>query len=1775
MSGTANGDDLALLITSFVEEVKPFFSGIRRGVNGIFAMPRDTQAIGAACGSLVTLAGSAKVLDIPAAWQLAELAQLLTEGFQAAERGGVPDESRAPMLQMVEHLEAQLDGLENGDDRGRERLDHSYRLLEQVLQTVEEAESAPAPALEIALDDLLLTLQPPPTAEPEPVAEVEVEVEVEYSPEPTQIELQLVAEDAVAPIEWGEKEAILWNKGGWDESQTAYGNTEWIFLDDEEIATVAAQRQNHAEPGSDNLIELAVTAPLGATGQLAAVEPVSGDDVVLSSAQADTAGAVAAPDLGATGALTDDVTAAAEGASSPERGTTGALPHIGDDTAMIEAMGVGATGSLVEFTAPPDAIEAGTTGSLAGLAPANNAMGFAEVGATGALPEMPLDTPAPPPAPAELTSDPVEPIPAAVSAGAAAADEGDLFGASDAPSGMALDAEALEEAVLLALSPADLAAYMDLDEGEQATFLQSRMSEMADFATDHGIAVDHVAIAARDTGDLSALLSAPVSPTGDLPATARANGHGAPPVTTDALIAPVAISPPKRRAARHAALPSHGAGTDRLLATENTLSPSADEPGSLGAADGAAPVSSAAIAQTNDEVLNLVHAADEATPGTVTSESPGLEEQSAPVDDVLLTEYRPADHGTGSLFTGALGTDDLLRTSDDADRLPPDTSELLSTSAMEPEEEEVGFLDALLDDESDGTPPQHRLVEASDELFDDLDDDLDPNFAALPEISPEIEEAFARLSEADINTFLTLDGDAALEFLQGRTNSAVAATDAPEAVAPLTSMVPEGPQSIAQIDAAEVASAESTELSNFGLDQEILEVFLQEAQELLTEWGTTARQLRRAPADAVVTADLRRVAHTLKGAANMMGFTGLGAAAWRVEHLLDLLDERGLTAAGPVLDFIDRTYLLVGWMSADAAADPQLFAEEGAALEAIYRRLAAEIEAGSLAIARRDDDFGMGYDAPTYAATNTQPDGSDAGTIDELVDGELLEIFVQEAEDHLGAFNRALVALDRHPADSTQIAEAKRVVHTLKGASAALGYPVTAALCHSIEDLFGVLDDTGREPSREMLTLFFESAEALEALVAGITAGRGEEAARADALRARYASFLGAAMPERGDDHVVQTPAPEEPFRAENAPRSVRVDIAHLDNLLNLVGELVINRTSQEQHLERLGRTSSELALSVERLRRVGAQLENRYEVAELLRGESPRGSSQTDRQQSPTRPHLTLVGPDAGDNARAYDEFDSLEMDRYTELHRISRELVEIAADINTAGNEFNGLYDSFDQTLSRQGRIATDLQDRMMEVRLVPLSTLTARLYRAVRGVATRRGRATELLIEGETVEIDKVLLEEITDPLLHLVRNAADHGIESPELRRQRGKPESGTIRLMAAREGNEAVIRVQDDGAGIDLEQVLDKALARGIIRRRDGLTREQILDLIFLPGFSTSPTISDISGRGVGLDVVRTNVTRLKGSLDVDSTLGVGTTFTIRLPIMLAVTRALLVRSGAQTFAIPLPVVEQVAFFRKELVSTVGGNELFDLGGETYPVLYLNRALDLGGDTELSSGARALIVGNADRRMALVVDELVGQQEVVVKRLGRHLQSVAGVAGATILGSGQVVLILNILDLIGARRNVRSGSVPHIAPAPITPTVWPQSGNAGRVAMVVDDSLSVRRVLTRTLERDGWQVLGAKDGVEALEMLAWARPQVLILDIEMPRMDGYELTSLLRNHPDHQALPIAMLTSRAGEKHRRKAFDLGVSSYLVKPFEEAELLRTVRDLSTAARRQTVG
>ncbi len=756
MSGNGNNgvDDLAVLIESFVEELKPFLAGIRRGVAGIFAMPRDAQAITAARGSLGTVSASVTMLDLSAARQLGELAQLLDEAFQSAERGGVPDESRTPMLLMIDHLEAQLDGLLTGDDRGRERLDNAYRLLEQVLQTVEEAEAAPVPELEIALDDLLLTLQPAPRPATAPIARPVIVEEPLPTlsadvPEPQPIpttELVLLSAEDVAPIEWGEKEAKLWQEGGWDESQAAYGNTGWIFMDDDDDAGHHSARQH------------AVPLPMAAAVPTAPAPPVDEPSVT------------PAP-------LPDAVT-----------GVDTGLLLEGLDEVLVAAL-------------PPTALAANT-----------------------------------------------------------------------APLGV--DADGLEEAALLALSPADLETYLGLEPTAQRTYLEARLGEMADFALELGLATTPHAGGA----EVSDLLAA-------LPGTDQLLGSGllldtaslSLPEQADELFAA-----PRRRARKgRKAIPTIESFPvtpapvqhDELLVEAIASTPSAD--------------------QGHDEDLSGAEAA-------------------APIDGLLLTEYRPTDHGTGVLSADALLGDvldaaervravrretDRLHLSGDQQLLHADGSSPDAAADYDDESEESGgsFLDELLEEDIAPAMNMAQLSSAADQFFgDESEGEIDPAYGAMPDISPEIEAAFAQLSDADMSVFLSLDGDAAMAFLQGRAEHG---GDLPVAASVDSLVLPEehGAEDLASLSRpSEVAGT-----GGIVIDQEILEVFLLEMQELLASWVDLASSLRLKPADGAVMADLRRVAHTVKGAARMVGFQLLGDAGARVEDVLDQIDEHGLIAAPP------------------------------------------------------------------------------------------------------------------------------------------------------------------------------------------------------------------------------------------------------------------------------------------------------------------------------------------------------------------------------------------------------------------------------------------------------------------------------------------------------------------------------------------------------------------------------------------------------------------------------------------------------------------------------------------------------------------------------------------------------------------------------------------------------------------------------------------------------------------------------------------------------------
>jgi chemotaxis protein histidine kinase CheA/CheY-like chemotaxis protein len=483
---------------------------------------------------------------------------------------------------------------------------------------------------------------------------------------------------------------------------------------------------------------------------------------------------------------------------------------------------------------------------------------------------------------------------------------------------------------------------------------------------------------------------------------------------------------------------------------------------------------------------------------------------------------------------------------------------------------------------------------------------------------------------------------------------------------------------------------------------------------------------------------------------------------------------------------------------------------------------------------------------------------------------------------------------------------------------------------------------------------------------------------------------------------------------------------------------------------------------------------------------------------------------------------------------------------------------------------------------VRLVPLSTMAPRLYRAARVVALKQGKDIDFMLDGETTEVDRTVYEEIAGPLLHLVRNAVNHAIERPEVRVQRGKSPRGEIKLSASYEGNQIVIEVRDDGNGIDRENVRQTAIARGLIRPDQQIGEDDVVSLIFRPGFSTAEVLSEESGRGVGLDVVRDSVSRLRGTLVVESTPGAGTAFTMTFPTSLAIQSAMMIKVAGQQFAIPTANVEAIGRLDNFKRSSSYGQSVVMVRNEPYPLNQLTQYLSLPSTPIIDDKAQMLLVNAGGHRVALIVDEIKGKSDIVMKNLGPHLVDVHGIAGGTVLGNGQVILILALDALLSSAIKINVPQPARLGPtgqvkqrvdvsaskpnSPVRSTpASPASPERGKHILVVDDSPSVRRVVSNMLKQHGWTVQMARDGVEALEMISYEMPATVLLDIEMPRMDGYELISTIRAQEQYRTLPLVVLTSRAAAKHQQRAMSLGASAYVVKPYQDEELLNTINSL----------
>jgi chemosensory pili system protein ChpA (sensor histidine kinase/response regulator) len=608
-------------------------------------------------------------------------------------------------------------------------------------------------------------------------------------------------------------------------------------------------------------------------------------------------------------------------------------------------------------------------------------------------------------------------------------------------------------------------------------------------------------------------------------------------------------------------------------------------------------------------------------------------------------------------------------------------------------------------------------------------------------------------------------------------------------------------------------------------------------------------------------------------------------------------------------------------------------------------------------------------------------------------------------------------------------------------------------------------------------------------------------------------------------------PPGREPTVPGERAEMARVDADLLNQLLNHAGEVSIGRSRVEQQLGSVEFNLGELSRTVIRLKEQLRKLEIETETQILHRHESE--------------------GAHRGD-------FDPLELDRYSSIQQFSRALAETANDVASIQQLLETLTRDTQNLLQQQGRTITELQNGLMRTRMVSFQRHVQRLARIVRQAASDTGKQAELLVEGASGELDRQVLERMLPPFEHMLRNAVAHGIESPEQRRAVGKSEIGQVRLHLKREGAEVIIEIGDDGEGMNLPAIRAKGLALGLIRPEQQLSDEAIMQLVLEPGFSTATSLTQAAGRGIGMDVVATEVKKLGGSLNMETTPGQGSRFTIRLPFTLAVSHALVVRVGDEFYALPLPTVEGVVRLpRADIQGQLSGAAApYVYGGQKYRFQHLGLyvGLEPGPLPELDQTLPVVLVRAGEHSTALVIEELIGSREIVVKPVGPQISSIRGISGATILGDGRIVVILDIGALVRAEwRGLPTWSVPR------------EKSDRRIVALVVDDSITVRRVTQRLLERNGMRVLTARDGLDAMAVMQESVPDVLLLDIEMPRMDGYEVAAQVRGDPRLQHVPIIMITSRAGEKHRARAIELGVDDYLGKPYQESQLLDAIAPL----------
>jgi chemosensory pili system protein ChpA (sensor histidine kinase/response regulator) len=1001
------------------------------------------------------------------------------------------------------------------------------------------------------------------------------------------------------------------------------------------------------------------------------------------------------------------------------------------------------------------------------------------------------------------------------------------------------------------------------------------------------------------------------------------------------------------------------------------------------------------------------------------------------------------------------------------------------------------------------------------------------------------------------------------------------------------------------------------------LERTLLEIFTSEARGNLGNIRQEIAACRAAGGACFVSDPLFRAVHTLQGNARSLGLEVMTEPCAEIEKLLHGLKTEGMPLNEKCLDLAGRfeaaVSSLVELLNSGTRSSGDLrreFAELSRAMRTQCADLIKEMPHGHVHASpppaapkpprREEPVVEVKESAPAAvpaAPVKAPPPEPQMPEQTEQIDPELLEIFQEEATDILNTIEETSTRWRSHQSDRGLVQELKRFLHTLKGGARMAGAMAMGNLSHNTETLLKHVEDGKVPVSHELFDLLDEAHDMLVVMLDHARSGRPvpdtrELNAKVLALSSGQpmpaeppsappppASVPSAAPGARREPEItaspqahaepepaspepeVEAPAPalaaetadlieerreppetEEKIWPEKMERrgQVRVNTSLLNDLVNYAGEVSISRARMEQQIYSFRDNLSELSRNIVRFREQIRELEIQSESQILYRMEQ-----------------------EANEGGRSAD-FDPLEFDRFSRLQQLSRSLAESVHDLGTIQNNLGVFVGEAEAVLQQQARINTDLQEGLMRTRMVSFSTQAARLRHIVRQTARELGKRVELNLEGAEVELDRTVLERMIGPFEHMIRNSIDHGIEPEAERRRKGKPPVGRISITSAQEGSEIIIRFSDDGAGLNIDAIRRKAIERGLMPADASLSEEELIQFILMSGFSTAEKITHVSGRGVGMDVVHNEVKQLGGSMSVDTEPGAGTTFIIRLPLTLSITQALMVYVGDQLFAMPLGSVVNIVELPVEKIANiaVGKNPLLSHQERVYP--YMNLGARLGIPSVPRNGRKVpvLLARTGTREVAIQVDGLGGTREVVIKALGPQLSEIKGLAGATILGDGRVILILDVPGL-WYREGVMHFE--HRAEARVAQEVRERP-----LVMVVDDSLTVRKVTSKHLQKRGMDVMVAKDGIDAVEQLRDRVPDVMLVDIEMPRMDGYELTTRVRSDANLKHIPIIMITSRAGAKHRDKAFELGVDMYMSKPYQEEELFRNVDTLLAKGR-----